>query len=55
VTLTLSAPVPADASLIRVTVRGSGPTPLLGANLLPAGAPSPDQDGLDISNQIAGS
>lgn len=55
VTLNLSAPVPVDASLIRVTVRGSGPTPLLGADLLPAGAPSPDQDGLDISTQIAGS
>lgn len=38
--------------LTRVSVNGSGATPLLGANLIPAGAPRADRDGHVISITI---
>lgn len=40
---------------VRVTVRGAGPTPLLGADFVAAGAPAPDADGRDLSTTITGS
>ncbi len=52
VTLTLDA-APA-ATRIRITVYGSGATPLLGADLMPAGAPTSDSDGSNLSTTIAG-
>ncbi|WP_028445922.1 hypothetical protein [Chitinimonas koreensis] len=55
VTLTLAAAPAADTERLRITVRGSGPTPLLGADLTPAGAPAADRDGLDLSTQVTGS
>lgn len=47
VTLTLGAAPPAGP--VRVTVTGRGPTPLLGADLVPAGARSATVDGEDLS------
>ena len=44
---------PAPTSQLRLTVVGSGPTPLLGANLIPAGAPHPGADGRTLSTAIA--
>ena len=44
---------PAATSQLRLTVIGSGPTPLLGANLIPAGAPHPGADGRTLSTDIA--
>jgi len=38
--------------LLRVTVVGSGSQPVLGANLIPAGALRPDGDGQNISTSI---
>jgi hypothetical protein len=52
VTLTLDA-VP-TATRIRITVHGSGATPLLGADFTPAGARTSDSDGSDLSTTIAG-
>lgn len=46
-------PAPAATSQLRLTVIGSGPTPLLGANLIPAGAPHPGADGRTLSTDIA--
>ncbi|MEW6705788.1 MAG: hypothetical protein AB1430_13165 [Pseudomonadota bacterium] len=37
---------------VRITVIGSGNTPLLGASLLPAGALSPDSEGRNLSTTI---
>lgn len=52
-TLTLALDrAPAAASLLRLTVSGQGPTPLLGQNLLPAGAPHPGADGRLLSTAI---
>lgn len=51
-TLTLAA-APAGARM-RITVHGSGPTPLLGADFIPAGARTRDSDGSDLSTTIAG-
>jgi hypothetical protein len=53
VTLTLAAAPPTGAR-IRVTVTGSGPTPLLGADFIPAGARTRDSDGANLSTTIAG-
>ena len=50
VTLTLDR-APAGSRL-RITVVGSGSTPLLGANLVPAGAPSADSDGRTLTSTI---
>lgn len=52
VSLTLGA-APA-ATRIRITVHGSGATPLLGADFVPAGARTSDSDGSDLSTTIAG-
>ncbi|HCZ17244.1 MAG TPA: hypothetical protein DHV85_22300 [Candidatus Accumulibacter sp.] len=52
VTLTLDrAPV---GSRLRISVVGDGSTPLLGANLIPAGAPHPDRDGRTLTTTIIG-
>jgi hypothetical protein len=42
-------------SRIRLTLRGSGPTPLLGADLTPAAAASANGDGADVSITLPGS
>lgn len=39
---------------LRITVAGNGPSPLLGAQLIPAGALSPDSDGRSLSTTIHG-
>jgi hypothetical protein len=39
-------------TLVRVTVVGSGNAPLLGANLIPAGAVNPDSDGRILTTSI---
>jgi hypothetical protein len=54
---TLSVTLPLKTSPtsnhIRITVHGTGPTPLLGANLIPAGARRSDSDGSDLSITIS--
>lgn len=52
VTLTLDQ-APAG-TLARVTVKGSGSSPLLGADLIPAGAADSSSDGSDLSTTITG-
>lgn len=37
---------------LRLTVTGSGPTPLLGATLIPAGALTPESDGRNLSTTL---
>lgn len=44
---------PDAASQLRLTVIGNGATPLLGAQLIPAGAPHPGADGRTLSTVIA--
>ena len=44
---------PAGTNPVRVTVRGTGPTPILGADLTPVGAVTADGDGADISITIS--
>ena len=39
-------------SRLRLTVVGTGPTPLLGANLVPAGALDLESDGRDLSTTL---
>jgi hypothetical protein len=53
VTLTLDR-APAGRR-VRLTVRGTGPTPLLGADLVPAAAVSASDDGADVSITLPGS
>lgn len=50
VALTLDEPV--GGTLVRVTVVGDGPTPLLGETFIPAGAPHPASDGRSITTTI---
>ena len=52
VTLALDR-APDAASQLRLTVTGNGATPLLGARLIPAGAPHPGADGRTLSTAIA--
>jgi hypothetical protein len=52
VTLALDR-APDAASQLRLTVIGNGATPLLGAQLIPAGAPHPGADGRTLSTVIA--
>lgn len=52
VTLTLDA-APTGVRT-RITVIGSGTTPLLGADFIPAGAPDLNSDGIDLSTTISG-
>lgn len=47
-TLTLAAAVQAGQP-VRITLQGSGPTPLMGANGLPLGAPEAQADGRSLS------
>lgn len=54
VTVTLELQQDPAGSLQRLTVIGRGAAPLLGANLLPAGAASPVSDGNDLSITISG-
>jgi hypothetical protein len=51
-TLTLALAHPPTGERLRLTVVGSGPTPLLGATLIPAGARSPDSDGRTLSTTL---
>jgi hypothetical protein len=37
---------------LRLTVFGAGPTPLLGATLIPAGALTPESDGRNLSSTL---
>lgn len=55
VRLTLDRAPDAAFKLIRVTVIGSGNAPLLGANLIPAGAVRPGDDGRTLTTSIHGS
>lgn len=53
-TVTLALDQAPAGALSRVTVRGSGSNPLLGADLIPAGAPDNSSDGSDLSTTITG-
>lgn len=51
--LTLALDHAPNGQRLRLTVVGSGPTPLLGANLIPAGAFSPESDGRTLSTTLS--
>ena len=51
-TVTLGLDRLPTGALLRATVIGSGPQPLLGATLIPAGAQGPDGQGRDLSTTL---
>lgn len=52
-TLTLELAQPPTGERLRLTVVGGGPTPLLGATLIPAGALTPESDGRTLSTTLS--
>lgn len=53
-TVTLHLTAAPSGARIRITVHGRGPTPLLGADFIPAGARTSDSDGSNLATTIVG-